>query len=81
MYGKQRIEARGIIVWRSISFWFCPDFDAGRGFGRHYPKDFGTNGIELYDMDADIGEKHNLADQYPEIVKELMPLKLNKSKK
>ncbi len=29
------------------------------------------NGNELYDLDADIGEKNNLADEYPEKVKEL----------
>ena len=43
---------------------------------RSYPKDYGTNGIELYNLDNDIGEKHNLADQHPEIVEELMQLKL-----
>jgi len=29
------------------------------------------NGNELYDLDADIGEKNNLADEYPEKAKEL----------
>ena len=33
--------------------------------------DFGTNGLELYDLDSDIGEKNNVADDYPEVVKEL----------
>lgn len=30
--------------------------------------------IQLYDMEADPGEKHNLAEQYPEVVKELTEL-------
>ncbi len=33
--------------------------------------DFGTNGLELYDLDSDIGEKNNIADDHPEVVKEL----------
>ena len=33
--------------------------------------DFGTNGLELYDLDSDIGEKNNVADDHPEAVKEL----------
>ena len=36
-----------------------------------YLTDFGTNGFELYNLDSDIGERNNLADQYPEIVQEL----------
>ena len=31
--------------------------------------DFGTNGL-LYDLDMDIGEKYNVADDHPEVVKE-----------
>ncbi len=33
--------------------------------------DFGTNGLELYDLDSDIGEKNNVVDNHPEVVKEL----------
>ena len=33
--------------------------------------DFGTNGLELYDLDSDIGEKNNVVDDHPEVVKEL----------
>ena len=33
--------------------------------------DFGTNGLELYDLDSDIGEKNNVADDHLEVVKEL----------
>ncbi len=33
--------------------------------------DFGTNGLELYDLDSDIGEKNNVADDHPKVVKEL----------
>ncbi len=37
-----------------------------------YVKDKGTQQPELYNLDADIGEKSNLADARPELVKELM---------
>lgn len=33
--------------------------------------DFGTNGLELYDLDSDIGEKNNVVDDHPEVVEEL----------
>ena len=40
--------------------------------GKHrYLMDFGTNDYELYDLDADIGEKNNLAAKHPDIVKRL----------
>jgi arylsulfatase len=34
----------------------------------------GKTGIELYDLENDIGEKHNVADQYPEVVEQLQAL-------
>ncbi len=39
---------------------------------RGYVKDRGTKEIELYNLESDIGEKNNLAEQHPEIVSELM---------
>ena len=36
-----------------------------------YVMDFGTNGYELYNLDSDIGERWNLASDYPAIVEEL----------
>jgi arylsulfatase A-like enzyme len=30
--------------------------------------DFGTNGMELYDLNNDVGEENNVADKHPEIV-------------
>ncbi len=40
--------------------------------GNHrYLMDFGTDGLELYDLKSDIGETINLAQQHPEIVKQL----------
>ena len=36
-----------------------------------YVDDKGSNEAELYDLEADIGEKHNLAKKHPEIVQEL----------
>ncbi|MCK4760373.1 MAG: arylsulfatase, partial [Candidatus Aminicenantes bacterium] len=34
----------------------------------------GETGLELYDLENDIGEKHNVADKHPEIVKRLQAL-------
>lgn len=36
-----------------------------------YLTDFGTNGLELYDLDTDISEQNNLAAKYPEKTEEL----------
>lgn len=41
-----------------------------------YPKDYGTNDIELYNLDEDIGETNNLARRHAEIVGQLMQLAL-----
>lgn len=43
----------------------------GRKKDHRFLMDFGTNGLELYDLDSDIGEKNNVADDHPEVVKEL----------
>ncbi len=37
-----------------------------------YVKDRGSKGIELYDLESDVGEKRNLAQQYPEIVRQML---------
>jgi len=37
----------------------------------HY---FEDNGLELYDLNADIGERNNLAESHPEKLKELQGL-------
>ena len=36
-----------------------------------YLMDFGTNDFELYNLEADIGERWNLVDIYPDKVEEL----------
>jgi len=41
---------------------------------RSYVNDKGTDGIELYDLERDIGETVNVADKHPEIVKRLQDL-------
>jgi arylsulfatase len=33
-----------------------------------------TSGLELYDLEADIGERHNVIDQHPDVVKRLQAL-------
>ena len=43
---------------------------------RTYPKDFGTNEVELYNLDEDVAETTNLAAQHPEIVAELQSFSL-----
>jgi arylsulfatase A-like enzyme len=39
-----------------------------------YVKDRGSSGMELYNLESDIGEKNNLVQQHPEIVSELLGL-------
>ena len=39
-----------------------------------YLMDFGTNGVELYDLDKDIGEKKNVATEHPEVEERLQKL-------
>jgi len=34
----------------------------------------GETGLELYDLENDIGERRNVADQYPEVVAQLQAL-------
>ena len=41
---------------------------------RNYVNDVGTNGIELYDLEKDIGETENVAAEHPEIVERLFIL-------
>lgn len=38
------------------------------------PRAGGETGLELYDLDNDIGERHDVADQYPEVVERLQAL-------
>jgi len=39
-----------------------------------YVKDKGSNETELYNLESDMGEKHNLAKKNPEIVSEMLKL-------
>jgi arylsulfatase A-like enzyme len=43
---------------------------------RTYPEDFGTNEVELYNLDEDISETTNLAAQHPDVVAKLQALSL-----
>jgi arylsulfatase A len=47
--------------------------EPGKG-GLPGPYTHGETGLELYDLDNDIGEKHNLADKHPEVVERLTAL-------
>lgn len=47
-----------------------------RNFNRTYPKDRGTNEVELYNLDEDISETTNLADQLPDVVNRLQNVEL-----
>ncbi|MHC4520729.1 MAG: sulfatase-like hydrolase/transferase, partial [Planctomycetota bacterium] len=40
----------------------------------NYVKDTGSSEMELYNLESDLGEKHNLAGQHPEIVSEMLEL-------
>ena len=42
---------------------------------RTYPKDFGSDEVELYDLKADVGETHNVAAEHPDVVAELLALR------
>ena len=46
----------------------------GRKYCYGYVKDRGTGGLELYDLEADVGEKTNLVDKHPDVVAELQKL-------
>jgi arylsulfatase A-like enzyme len=39
-----------------------------------YVKDRGSDGMELYNLESDIGEKNNLVQKHPEIVSELLEI-------
>ncbi len=41
---------------------------------RRYVNDLGTDGIELYNLETDIGETTNMAEEHPEIVAQLLTL-------
>ena len=85
LLGKAEKPAREATVHHSIngSFsirrgqWkleFCPD---SGGWSEPRPgeaKKLGLPRIQLYDLTADIGERKNVQDQYPEVVKELTEL-------
>ena len=47
---------------------------ANRVYCYRYVKDRGTGGIELYDLESDVSEKKNVAEQHPGIVAELEEL-------
>jgi arylsulfatase A-like enzyme len=71
---------------RDNYFYFCQDelqavrqgkwkmFLPQRTTFYSYVKDRGGPGIELYDLDADIGESLNLAEQHPQVVERLTKL-------
>jgi arylsulfatase A-like enzyme len=40
----------------------------------NYVKDRGSKGMELYNLESDIGEKHNIVKQHPDIVSDLLGL-------
>ena len=45
-------------------------------FKRSYPKDRGSNELELYNLELDLGETTNLAKKRPDIVEHLLSLKI-----
>jgi len=47
---------------------------ANRRYCYGYVKDRGTKGIELYDLESDVGEKKNVAEENPKVVAELQKL-------
>lgn len=71
---------------RDHHYYFCRNEQHGVRKGRWklllanrknyygYVKDRGSNGMELYDLKSDIGEKRNVAKQHPDKVEELLNL-------
>ncbi|MEX1049583.1 MAG: sulfatase-like hydrolase/transferase [Akkermansiaceae bacterium] len=51
-----------------------------KGHHKRYPKDLGTGGDELYNLDQDIGETKNLAALRPDIVARLTTMAVSKEK-
>lgn len=47
---------------------------AGRKDFYGYVKDRGSQDVELYNLESDIGEKKNLASEHPEVVEEMLAL-------
>ncbi|MGB0389075.1 MAG: hypothetical protein ACPGWR_29990 [Ardenticatenaceae bacterium] len=65
--------------WGAVSPWPGPSFtEAGRFFGipmsAEELRQLDANGWELYHVDEDFAENHNLAAEYPEKLKELIAL-------
>jgi len=59
------------------SFYYYDELKLGavrRGKWKLVFKQKDNNGLELYNLDDDIGEKNNVAGQYPKVVKELQKL-------
>lgn len=78
LLGKSEQGARDNYVYFSqgelhgvrFNNWKLLKADRKRHYG--YVKDKGSGMIELYDLGADLGETTNVADQYPEIVQQLL---------
>jgi arylsulfatase B len=57
------------VGWRNSTFKVLPNGDVAAGGAYIYP-----GGVQLYNLEDDLGESRNLMDQYPEVVKELRAL-------
>ncbi len=74
MFGHRAIYHNG---WRAVCPWPGTSFvESGKGFGTPLSlKDLQrieTGGWELYHLDEDYAEAHNVADKYPEILREMI---------
>jgi len=74
MFGHRAIYHNG---WRAVCPWPGTSFvESGKGFGTPlYLKDLQrieASGWELYHLDEDYAEAHNVADKYPEILREMI---------
>ncbi len=79
MFGHRSIYSDG---WRAVCPWPGPSFVEGAKLGYHFGEGISIerlrerdkNGWELYRVAEDFSENHNVADQHPEVLKELIAL-------
>ena len=74
MFGHRAIYHRG---WRAVCPWPGTSYaECGKGFGAPLSlqdlQKMEASGWELYKLDEDYAEAHNVADKYPEVLREMI---------
>jgi len=79
MIGHRSIYHDG---WRAVCPYPGPSFEEGAKKGYYFPSDIDANkledldrdGWELYHVDADVAENHDVADQHPDKLRDMITL-------